>query len=166
MHPQLRLHMVKQFINLFTWTLNKILPETKPSYPQTRILRKVFQNLDGVCKLEVYVDRFGDRNFPRLLHVLQKGLLFVAEHDRYYRQWLALAMLESKRQIENYVDSLTLEQFKREVKRQWLLDFSAIPESHFKLHKNELAELLLTDYLCNLSAHVFMVLYSKKRKKE
>jgi hypothetical protein len=104
MHAGLKMHLTKKFVNLAVLILNRLVPVAKPTYPQTRMIGKVFMRLNKAYRTEVYAGRFDDvpyqtlnglrdSNFQRLLGLSQKLLVYLGENDRYYRQWLDLAML-------------------------------------------------------------------------
>lgn len=161
MHKELKEHLLKQLINLCMRIIDKLVPESKAHYPQTRMAEHVFQQLFNAYCLEVWGGRFDDvphqtlkglrdKNFLRFLSATRKILLYVGENDRYYRAWIGLAFVAAKEEYERALGPLSRDEFIREYESQWELAFRCIPESHFQLHKSEFLDMMLSAHLCNL----------------
>jgi hypothetical protein len=158
----LKLHLTKRFVNLAVRLLNKIIPAVEPTYPQTKILDNVFRKLFKAYKTEVYAGRFDDvpyqsmlklrdRNFQRLLQLSQKLLVYMSETDRYYRQWLGLAMLLTQAEVEQQLQNLSFPDFLALAESQWDMSFKgAVPHEHFEAHKKEFQYIVLANFLMNL----------------
>ncbi|MGA3192473.1 MAG: hypothetical protein ABSD73_08180 [Candidatus Bathyarchaeia archaeon] len=157
-----KLHWRKNFVNFAVGILNRLMPELKPSYPQTEIIEHVFQQMNNVYETEVIAGRFDDvpfqtiadlkdRNFQRLLQLSRKLLVYFSEDDRYYRQWLGLAMLLVRKEVSKFLETLSLEEFLALVFAQWHFDLrGAIPEEHFSAHKEDFLNMVLANFLMNL----------------
>jgi hypothetical protein len=141
--------------------IDKLVPEPKARYPQTKMIKHVFQELFNAYCLEVWGGRFDDvphqtlkrledRNFLTFLSATRKILLYVGENDRYYRAWIGLAFVTVKEEYERALKSLSRDEFIREYSSQWELEFKSIPESHFQLHKSDFLDMMLTAHLSNL----------------
>jgi hypothetical protein len=161
MKNELKLHLFKKILNLFMRILDRLLPETEPRYPQTRMLEHVFQGLFKAYQIEVWCGRFDDvshqnlnglrdRNFQHFLSVFRKSLLFIGENDRYYRAWLGLSFIAAKQEYERALKELTLQEFQNSHLEQWELSFKAVQQAHFEENKSEFLEMLLTANLSNL----------------
>ena len=157
-----KLHWRKNFLNFAVRALNGIIPEVKPTYPQTQMIEHVFQKLNNAYEAEVRAGRFDDvpfqtvtnlkdRNFQQLLQLSQKLLLYFGEEDRYYRQWLGLAMLLVKKEVDTWLETLSLAEFLPLVWDQWQFDMrGAVPEEYFNAHKEDFLNMVLANFLMNL----------------
>jgi hypothetical protein len=157
-----KLHWRKNFVNFAVRVLNGLIPEMKPSYPQTEIIEQVFKGLDKAYHTEVLAGRFDDisfqtianlkdRNFQRLLQLSQKLLIYFSEDDRYYRQWLGLAMLLVRRELDIWLETLSREEFEALVFAQWQFDMrGAVTEEYFNAHKEDFLNIVLANFLMNL----------------
>lgn len=138
------------------------MPKLKPSYPQTQMIEHVFQELNNAYETEVLAGRFDDvpyqtlvnlrdRNFQRLLQLSQKLLVYFSEDDRYYRQWLGLAMLLVRKEVSAFFEALSFEEFQALVFIQWQFDIrGAVPEEYFNAHKEDFLNIVLANFLMNL----------------
>ena len=150
MKTYLKLHFLKQTINLATRVLDRFLKPTDPTHPQTVMLQDLFRNFNRVLQTEKEAKRFPDANFERLLRVAEKTLMYAAEEDRYYKSWLGLAFLLAAECSKRSYDHLSFEEFCEEAKQHWqveapisLLVFNCWKEDFYKIH--------LSDYLHTLS---------------
>ena len=161
MHTALKEHLLKKLINFCMVVIDKLVPEVKPYYPQTKMSEHLFQQLLHVYALEVWCGRFDDvpyqtfkglkdRNFQHFLSATRKILLYLGENDRYYRAWIGLAFVLGKQEYERALVDLCREEFIRSYDEQWELKFGCIPESHFQLHKSEFLDMMLAAHLPNL----------------
>jgi len=142
--------------------LNGIIPEVKPTYPQTQMIEHVFQKLNNAYEAEVHAGRFDDvpwqkisalkdRNFQRLLQLSQKLLVYFSEDDRYYRQWLGAAMLLVRKKLNIWLETLSFEEFQALVWDQWQFDTrGAVPREYFDAHKEDFLNMVLANFLMNL----------------
>jgi hypothetical protein len=157
-----KLHWRKNFLNFAVRILNSLMPELKPSYPQTEIIEKVFKQMNNVYETEVIAGRFDDvpfqtvvnlkdRNFQRLLQLSRKLLIYFSEDDRYYKQWLGLAMLLVRQEVSKFIQTLSFEEFQVLVFIQWQLDMrGAVSEEYFNAHKEDFLNMVLANFLMNL----------------
>jgi len=158
----LKLHLTKRFVNLAVRLLNTLIPAAEPTYPQTKIVDNVFRKLFKAYKTEVYAGRFDDvpyqsmlklhdRNFQRFLELSEKLLVYMSETDRYYRQWLGLAMLLTQAEVEKQLQNLSFPDFLALAESQWDMSFKgAVPREHFEAHKKEFQYIVLANFLMNL----------------
>jgi hypothetical protein len=161
MRSDLKLHLLKKFVNLGMHLLDRILPDSRPYYPQTRMLEHTFQRLFNAYILEIWGGRFDDvahqsihelkdRNFQHFLSVARKTLLFISENDRYYRAWVGLFFVAAKEEYERALRNLSLEEFQRSHLEQWEINFPVVKQAYFEADKPEFLEMLLTANLSNL----------------
>lgn len=161
MHKELKEHLLKKVINLCMRAIDKLVPEPRARYPQTKMAEHVFQQLFNAYCLEVWGGRFDDvphqnlkglqdKNFLHFLSATRKILLYVGENDRYYRAWIGLGFVVVHEEYTRALSALSKEEFAREYLQQWELDLSHVPESHFQLHKSDFLDMMLTAHLCNL----------------
>ena len=152
MNNTLKLVFVKTGINALAFLANKILPRTPATYPQTRILARVFQRLRDVYRVERCAGRRGleDQHFEQLLDVTLKALAFISEEDRYYRQWLGLVYLLVEEELAVERAAVSRDEFVRLVKEQWHLNWGVISEGLYEGEKARWFPVLLTDFLHNL----------------
>jgi len=86
-----KMAIVKKVINSFVPLLGGQIPEIKEvKRPITKEVRKLFKLFDA--SLKSHPDRFyADGNFPRLLEVTERALVFLCESDGHYAGWVAQA---------------------------------------------------------------------------
>jgi sulfatase maturation enzyme AslB (radical SAM superfamily) len=142
--------------------LTKLVPEAEATYPQTQIVNNVFANLKRAFRTEVYAGRFDDipyqtliklkdRNFQRFLEFSEKLLVYLSENDRYYRQWLGLALILGSKEIQKIKENLTYKEFVDFMQRQWEMNLrEAVPQAVFESHREDFVGQVLTDFLVNL----------------
>ena len=161
MRSELKLHFFKKLVNFGMRFLDKILPDSKPRYPQTKMLEDVFKDLFHVYKVQVYegmyddvpyqtLEGLRDRNFQHFLSVSRKLLLFVGENDRYYRAWIGLAFKLGKEEYERAGLALTQDEFLESYLEQWELKFPRVHPGYFESNKSEFLDMMLASYLPNL----------------
>jgi hypothetical protein len=158
----LSLFLTKRFLNVTVHILTTLVPEAQFTYPQTRIVNNVFAKLKGAYRTEVYAGRFDDvpyqsleklrdRNLQRFLEFSRKLLVYLSENDRYYRQWLGLALILGKEEIRKLEQDLTYEEFVDLMKKQWEMNLrQAVSPDIFEAHKEDFVRQVLTDFLVNL----------------
>jgi len=157
-----KLHWRKNILNFAVRVLNGIMPELKPTYPQTKMIESVFLQLNNAYETEVLAGRFDDvpyqtlpalkdRNFQRLLQLSRKLLIYFSEDDRYYKQWLGFAMLLVTDEVLRARALLSLEGFEKLVWEQWQFDMrGAVSEEYFNAHKEDFLNMVLANFLMNL----------------
>ena len=153
------LHIRKKLINLAVAILNRLLPQRVPVFPQTQLLEQVYQKLLQAYGIEAYCGRFDDvpyqaihtlrdRHFLNILELSQKALTYLADTDRYYRQWLGLFFLLIHDALEEQQQNLLYEEFLASVKGQYDFDMhGAFPPEFFEAHKRLFQEIQLTNHL-------------------
>jgi hypothetical protein len=155
LNRDLKLHFLKQLVNIPVFILDKFLtfPE-KPVYPQTKMLLRTYGQMKKAYRLDCAQGVFGskpDGNFERFLRVSSKILLNVSEKDRYYRAWLGLAYVLA---MEEYFDQLKAAEPSElvfEIKRQWLSDLSFLSDRVVESDLEGFLEYSLCNYLGNLA---------------
>jgi hypothetical protein len=163
---ELKMHLVKLFVNLAVRFIQRIIPDVEPSSYQGLIAKKVFADLWDAFQVQVYAGVFDDvprqkleglkdRNFQRLLRVAEKLALYLGENDRYYRQWLGFAMLKTKDAIDDELKArVTYREFLDAVKGQWDIDLSSVlPEEFFDAHWRDCVNVLFAPDLAYLPAY-------------
>jgi hypothetical protein len=161
MRTELKLHFFKKLINFCMRAIDRLLPEVKPYYPQTKMAEHVFQQLFHVYRLEVYqgmyddvprqtLEGLKDRNFQHYLSATRKILLFLGEHDRYYRAWLGLAFILGKEEYDRAALEFTQEEFLQRYDEQWELRFSRVHPGYFTSYRSEFLDMMLASYLPNI----------------
>ena len=161
MRTELKLHFFKKLVNFCMRAIDRLLPETKPYYPQTKMAEHVFQQFLHVYRLEVYQGMYDDvprqtlkglkdRNFQHFLSSMRKVLLFLGEHDRYYRAWLGLAFILGKEEYDRAALEFTQEEFLRRYDEQWELRFSRVHPGYFTTYRSEFLDMMLASYLPNI----------------
>ena len=177
MRLELKLHLFKKIVNLCARVIDRLLPETRARYPQSKMLEHVFQQLFNVYLLEVYCGRFDDvpkqslasledRNFQHFLSVIRKMLLFISDNDRYYRAWIGLGFIAAKEEYERVLKRITQEEFRSSHFETW--EWAPLPvcNSYFEGSKSEFLEMMLTGHLSNLLRKRFASSRSPQSKKK
>jgi hypothetical protein len=153
MHRDLRLILLKRLVNIPLRIVDKLLPEPKTAkYPQTKMLNGMHARMLKVYCLDCFQGTFGakpDGNFHRLLKVGWKVLARICEDDPYYRKWVGLAVLLAAEEFANMDRSP--EVLKRQIKEMWHMNLDNLSEKFAAGFADDLAELVLCDYLCNLA---------------
>jgi len=158
---ELRLHLFKKVVNLCMRVFDRVLPEARSRYPQSRMLEHLFQQLTNVYLLEVYCGRFDDvpqqsfanlkdRNFQHFLSAARKMLLFISDNDRYYRAWIGLAFIVAKEEYWRALKSLKQEEFRSNHLEMWEWTPLPVCDSYFEGSKSEFFEMMLSGHLSNL----------------
>jgi hypothetical protein len=177
LHKELKEHLLKQVINLCMRVIDKIVPEPRARYPQTKMVKHVFQQLFNAYCLEVWGGRFDDvphqtlkglqdKNFLHFLSATRKILLYVGENDRYYRAWIGLAFIAAKEEYGRALMRLTQEEFRSSHLEMW--EWTPLPlcDSYFEGNKSEFLEMMLTGHLSNLLRLRFASSKSPQSKKK
>ena len=158
MNYDVRLKLLKALVNIPARVLDRFLPEKKPKYPQTILLDKMFQRMFTAYELDVYNGAFrernniaGDGNFPRLLHVTHKLLTLIAEDDRYYREWIGLAILLARDEYNRWLQAITARYIKFWCQAQWYVSPECLSDRAVEEAKEQLAPDVLAYYLFYLS---------------
>jgi hypothetical protein len=138
------LHVRKKLINALVRIANQVLPERRAVFPQTQMLEQVYQKLFQAYEIEAYCGRFDDvpyqavehlrdRHFLNILELSRKALIYLADTDRYYRQWLGLFFLLINDAVEEQQKNLHYEEFLTSTLSQWEFDMrSAFPPEFFR----------------------------------
>jgi hypothetical protein len=151
--------LVNFAVRIFGW----LIPDAKPSYPQTMMTDNVFKRLFEAYRIEAYCGRFDeipyqqlpdlkDKNFMRLLSLTRRLLVYLGENDRYYRAWLGYAFILVSEEKQKFMESLTYKNCFEQLERQWELDVKGVvPPEHFQAHKDIFSDIVLADFLVNLA---------------
>jgi len=158
-----KMDMLKRSIN---WLAPRVLGITrgvKAETPQSRLIDRVFQRLEAVLEKDAETGCFDDRNFRILLHATKEALIFLCEHDRYYKRWLGLFSFFFKEELIamsrefDYAEALNM------TVRPLGLNFE-----EFSKHKQALWELHFTGYLYGMSltddAHKVLIRDAKEKR--
>ena len=149
-------------MNVAVKIFNRVLPEQKPKYPQTQMFQDIYAKLFQAYRLEAYCGRFDDvpfqtvetlrdRNFLNVLELSRKVLVYLADTDRYYRQWLGLFFLLTHDAVEEHQQSMHFEEFLASVRAQWEFDMrGAFGKQHFNENKRMFQEIMLANSLYTL----------------
>jgi hypothetical protein len=144
--------------------LNVFVPKAQATWPQSKIVSRVFAKMHRAYAVEAYCGRFDDipyqtlptlkdKNFLRLLELSEKLLLYLGEMDRYYRMWLGLVLLLSEEELQRARGDMTFEGFLESVKAQWEIDLQGtFPREFFVAHKPLFQQILLAYYLWNVAS--------------
>jgi len=157
--------------------IDRVLPEARSRYPQSRMLEHLFQQLFNAYLLEVYCGRFDDvskqslaslkdRNFQHFLSASRKMLLFISDNDRYYRAWIGLAFIATKEEYQRALKRLTQEEFRSSHLEMWEWTPLPVCDSYFEGSKSEFLEMMLTGNLSNLLRLRFASSKSPQSKKK
>jgi hypothetical protein len=168
----LKLHLFKTFLNRCVQVLNLIVPRAKPTWPQSKIISNVYDRMYHAYAVEAYCGRFDDipyqtiksvrdKNFLRVLELSEKLLYYLGEMDRYYRQWLGLALLLAEDELEQARLATTYEGFLQSVRAQWDgFDMQgAFPKEYFQAHREGFMQILLSNSL----AHIANIPWSRRK---
>lgn len=159
----LKLHLFKTFLNGCVRILNLIVPRSKPTWPQSKIVSNVYSRMYHAYAVEAYCGRFDDipyqsprtvqdKNFLRTLQLSEKLLYYLAEMDRYYRQWLGLALLLAEDALKRARVNMTYEGFLDLVRAQWEFDMQgAFPREFFEGHRDLFQKILLANNLTSIA---------------
>jgi hypothetical protein len=153
MHRDLRLILLKRLVNIPLRIVDRLLLEPKAAkYPQTKMLNGMYARMLKVYCLDCFQGTFGakpDGNFHRLLKVGWKVLARICEDDPYYRKWVGLAVLLCSDEFAKM--DKDPEVLKRQVKEMWHMNIDSLSDGFAAEFADDLAELVLCDYLCNLA---------------
>jgi hypothetical protein len=158
MNTNLRLRLLKTFINIPLRILDHLIPRRQPTFPQTQLVAVMYGRMFQAYRLEQAQGVFkengnfkGDGNFERLLSVSQKVLTLIGEDDRYYREWLGLFVLLAHEEYLNWQSTLTPEQIKYWCNLQWQSSPDCLTDGFIESRKEEFAPNVLAYYLHTLS---------------
>jgi hypothetical protein len=164
MDRELKMHLVKRFVNLAVRFLDLIIPHARVCTPQSRMINHVFDRLDKVFRCEVYsgaiddvpgqrLSNLKDRNFQRLLMVSRKLLTYFSENDRYYRQWLGLGMLLVEDEVKTELSRLSFEDFIVIMEVWWEMNLKGLSflKARFEEDKSTFLNMALANYFMNLA---------------
>ena len=162
MDKWLKLHVIKKLLNLGVATLNRLLPDREPKFPQTQMLEGIYREFFRAYRVEAFCGSFDDvpcqtlkglkdRHFLNLLALSRKVLFYLGDMDRYYRQWLGLFFLLVHDEIDMQQRNMTFEGFLASTWAQWNFDMhGAFSREYFEKNKRLFQEILLANNLCNL----------------
>lgn len=154
---------MKSVVNAVSRLLLLVFPKKEATFPQTRAFSRVFSSMRKAYAVEAYCGRFDDipfqkdvnklrdRHFGQFLELAERLLVYVGEEDRYYRQWLGLALLLADSELESLVKSMTYEEFQDLIEKQWLIDRRAVKQEWFEEFKKDMVAVALANHLGNLT---------------
>ena len=87
-----RLSWVKRLALQGVRSLGRWVPGVEAERPVSLLTKDLFKLLREALALHP-AEFYGDKNFPTLLDVVERFLVYVAEEDGHYAGWLAQAML-------------------------------------------------------------------------
>lgn len=158
----LLLHIRKTLLNMCVRVLNLFLPERRAEFPQTELLEAVYAKLLQAYRLEAFCGRFDDvpyqtlaalkdRHFLNVLELSRKVLIYLADTDRYYRQWLGFSFLLVQDAVIKMQEGLSFDAALERISGQWQLDLrGAVSQEYFNAHKEEFLNMVLANFLMNL----------------
>jgi hypothetical protein len=153
MHRDLRLILLKRFVNVPLRIVDKLLPFPESlEFPQTQMLGRMNARMLKVYRLDCFQGTFGkqpDGNFHRLLTVGYKVLARICEDDPYYRKWVGLVTLLAADEFEAMEKDPQV--LKRQIKEMLHMDLDVLPDEFIGEFVDDFAELALCDYLGNLA---------------
>jgi hypothetical protein len=154
----LKLKLYKMLINLPVKVLDRLLADVEPTFPQNKILDSIYQRMFRAYRLEVSQGIFrernnfeGDGNFLRLLKVSRKILYAISEEDRYYREWIGLAIILAHEEYEKWLFNLTPREIKDLCQAQWDIAPDCLSNRGILEVKEQLAPDVLSYYLHTLA---------------
>jgi len=159
MHRDLRLILLKRFVNFPLWIVDKLLPFPESAeFPQTMMLERIFARMFKVYRLDCLQGTFSlgrdlknppDGNFERFLRVGFKVLARISEDDPYYRKWVGLSMLLAADEWASREKDP--QQLKRQIKEMWHMDIDCLSDELIAANVDDFAEDALCDFLGNLA---------------
>jgi len=90
---------IKTVINTTVSILNRVVPHTEPERPISKLVDRVFTLMTEALALHPQC-YYKDGNYPRLLEVTRRTLIYLAEHDGHYAGQLSSLMLLTHDAVE------------------------------------------------------------------
>jgi hypothetical protein len=153
MHRDLRLILLKRFVNVPLRIVDKLLPFPESlEFPQTQMLGRMNARMLKVYRLDCFQGTFGkepDGNFARLLRVGFKVLARISEDDPYYRKWVGLSMLLAADEWANREKDP--QRLKQLIRDQWHMNIDFLSDELIVANVDDFAEDALCDFLGNLA---------------
>ena len=88
----LKLHLIKAMLNYTAPRLRELSPDREPTLAVSQLVDRACVRLLKVLDAEEK-GPLGDRNLRNLVEAGRRALIYVAEEDCYYQDWLALAVM-------------------------------------------------------------------------
>jgi len=102
----LTLKLIKSVLNYTAPRVKQLAPERKPTLTVTEIVERSFRRIMAVLEKEEAQNKaVRDRHFRNLVEAARRALIYVAEEDCYYRDWLALLLMVLYGEIKTKVDA-------------------------------------------------------------
>lgn len=102
----LKLRLIKAAVNYTAPRVRRLAPERTPALRVTRIVDGAFRRLLKVLEREERGNSsLGDRHFRNLVEAARRALIYVAEEDCYYQDWLALLVMALYGEVKAEVDA-------------------------------------------------------------
>lgn len=89
----LKLRLIKAVVNYTSPRVMQLAPEREPRLEVTKVVDRTFRRLLRVAEQERGKAILKDRNFFNLVEAARWALIYVAEEDCYYQDWLALLIM-------------------------------------------------------------------------
>ncbi len=106
--PQhLHLRLAKEVVNYTAPKLNRLVPHVTPHYPVSKLINRVFGSFEHMATEQ---RRHGtlDNNFISMIRATRRFLLYVCEHDIYYRRWMHIFMLTLYMEVKQMLPDLAV----------------------------------------------------------
>jgi len=90
---ELKMSMLKKAINYLVPKVSRLATVSIVETPQSRLILRTWKRLESTLEREEHTGCFNDTNFKALLEASKKALVFLCEHDKYYKRWLGYLAL-------------------------------------------------------------------------
>jgi len=97
----LLLHLSKQLINYCAKELIRLLPQREPESRVEQVIDQLFRDLIMFEARHARAIKRQDKNFQTLLMAIRKTLLYIMREDLYYRNFVAIGLIETRRVLGN-----------------------------------------------------------------
>lgn len=143
---ELRMAFIKRLINSVTPKLISLTRNVKAQTPQSKLIMRVWQRLEDVYSKDCIAIDFNDENFRNLLEAAKNALIYLCEHDKYYKRWIGLLAFFLSEELNKMKKEFTYEDALNMTVRPLMLTFQ-----EFQKHKEALFELHMCGYLYGLA---------------
>jgi len=154
---ELKMFLIKQLVNNVAPRIGSLAYGVKAEHLQSKIIERVWARLRDVLEKEEKTKVFGDKNFRELVLNAGKALIFLCEHDNYYRRWLGLLI---RFIAEEY--AIAEAEFNLEMAKALPVKPPISSKEDFEKHKAALWECALTGYLYGFSLASKDIVHSVK----
>jgi len=141
-----KMHLLKQTINYIAPRILRLSRGVQPKTPQSKLILSVYARLEAAVARQVETGCWNDKHFSNLLESTKHALIFLCEHDRFYKRWLGLVAMflteEVLREKRDFTYEKALELYARPL---------MLTREEFERHRESLFELYLTGHLYGMS---------------